>query len=197
MRECKFKSGKSLLEICNENGMPISEVMARRELIYFEGTREENDALMLKSLGVMLESTERALIEKLSLLGGFIGGEGKALYDRIKKNGAMSGMTSKATAYAMSVIEYNASMGRIVAAPTAGSSGIIPGVLRAAKEEYSLDDGELVKALYNAGAIGYIIARGATLSGAEGGCQAEVGAASAISALATLVSCSGTDRSNV
>ena len=84
----------------------------------------------------------------------------------------------------MGVLEVNASMGLIVAAPTAGSSGVIPGVFVALQEEYGFTDDQMVRALFNAGAIGYLITRNATVAGAEGGCQAEVGAASAMAAAA-------------
>ena len=75
-------------------------------------------------------------------------------------------------------------MGLIVAAPTAGSSGVLPGVLCAAQEEYQLTDAEIIEVLYTASAIGYLITRNATTAGAEGGCQAEVGSASAMAAAA-------------
>ena len=78
----------------------------------------------------------------------------------------------------------NASMGLIVAAPTAGSSGVIPGVLCAAQEEYNMEDAVIIQALYTAAAVGYLITRNATTAGAEGGCQAEVGSASAMAAAA-------------
>ena len=86
--------------------------------------------------------------------------------------------------YAMAVLEVNASMGVIVAAPTAGSSGVVPGVLFALQEEFDLPDEELLNGLYTAGAVGYLLMRNASVSGAEAGCQAEVGAASAMAAAA-------------
>ena len=72
-------------------------------------------------------------------------------------------------------------MGLIVAAPTAGSSGVVPGVLLAMQDEHGLSDEKLYQGLLNASAIGYLLMRNATVSGAEAGCQAEVGAASAMS----------------
>ena len=91
---------------------------------------------------------------------------------------------TKAIAYALSVLEVNASMGLIVAAPTAGSSGVVPGSLIAVAEEFNLDEDTLLKALINTSAIGYILTCNASVSGAEAGCQAEVGAASAMAASA-------------
>lgn len=92
----------------------------------------------------------------------------------------------KALAYALAVTEVNAAMGRVVAAPTAGASGIIPGIIIALVEDRSLTDVQAINALLVSGAIGRIIAANATLSGAEGGCQAECGAASAMAAAAAV-----------
>ena len=94
--------------------------------------------------------------------------------------------------YSMAVLEVNASMGLIVAAPTAGSSGVVPGVLMALKEEKGLSDEILYKGLLNAGAVGYLLMRNASVSGAEAGCQAEVGAASAMAASAVVEIMGGT-----
>ena len=118
-------------------------------------------------------------------MGGLIGGEAKKLNNqRISGKSICGTLMSKAITYSMGVLEVNASMGLIVAAPTAGASGVIPGVFLALQEEQGLDDSVMIKALYNAGAIGYIISKNATVAGAEGGCQAEVGTASAMAASA-------------
>ena len=93
-------------------------------------------------------------------------------------------LLGKAMMYAMAVLETNSSMGLIVAAPTAGSAGIVPGLMIAMQEEYGFTDEQMIRALYNAGAIGYLAMRNATVAGAVGGCQAEVGVASAMAASA-------------
>lgn len=179
-----FSTGKELLALCTEKNKSISEVMLVREIAKFGVGREAVWDRMRKSLAVMREGVGRSQTEQMNLLGGYIGGESKALLDRIRREGAMGGMISRASAYAMGVIELNASMGRIVAAPTAGSAGVLPGILVAADEIYDFGEERLTQALFNAGAVGYLIDRNATLSGAEGGCQAEVGAASAMAASA-------------
>lgn len=92
----------------------------------------------------------------------------------------------KAVAAAMAVLEVNASMGQVVAAPTAGSCGILPGVLVTLGEELHLDDDELTKALFTASAIGLIVSKNATVAGAEGGCQAETGTAAAMAAASAI-----------
>ena len=99
---------------------------------------------------------------------------------------------SRAITYAMAVLEVNASMGVIVAAPTAGSSGVVPGVLLALQEEYDLPDEEILKGLYTAGAVGYLLMKNASVAGAEAGCQAEVGSASAMAAAAAVEVMGGT-----
>ena len=88
--------------------------------------------------------------------------------------------------YAMAVLEVNASMGLIVAAPTAGSAGVVPGMMLALQECYRISDQRIVDALFNAGAVGYLAMRNATVAGAVGGCQAEVGIASAMAASAAV-----------
>ncbi len=181
-KKTDFTNARELLALCEAKNIPISEAMLLREISKFETSREEAEERMLRTLNVMRESVARSQTEKMQLLGGYIGGEGKELLVRIKREGAIGGAVSRAAAYAMGVIEWNASMGRIVAAPTAGSAGVLPGILAAMEETYKFDDEALVKALFNAGAVGYLIGRNATLSGAEGGCQAEVGAASAMAA---------------
>lgn len=86
----------------------------------------------------------------------------------------------------MAVLEVNASMGLIVAAPTAGAAGVVPGLLLALQEQYDIPDQKLLEGLLNAGAIGYLAMRNATVAGAVGGCQAEVGIASAMAASAAV-----------
>ena len=82
-------------------------------------------------------------------------------------------MLSRAVAYAMGVLEVNGSMGLIVAAPTAGSSGVVPGVFLALQKEHGSSDEELLAALYNSSAVGFLAMRNASVAGAVGGCQAE------------------------
>ncbi len=95
-----------------------------------------------------------------------------------------SELTSRAIAYAIATGENNANMGQIVAFPTAGASGVIPGVLLAAQKTHDYPDEKLIQGLFNAAGIGIIIAENATLAGAEGGCQAEIGSAVAMAASA-------------
>lgn len=97
----------------------------------------------------------------------------------------------------MGVLQVNASMGLIVATPTAGSSGVLPGAIFALKEEYHFNDKQIMNAVLNASAIGAIIMRNANVSGAEGGCQAEVGSASAMTASAIVELFGGTPKQSL
>ncbi len=204
--ELDFASGAELVAYCEREGVPVSEAMCRRErcMLASDGVAVDNTRRYLeRALAVMRESATAPLDTPVKSMGGLIGGEAAALSklegahgpaanadatDASARKTAPAGvadpMLARATTYAMAVLETNASMGRIVAAPTAGSSGVLPAMLLAAQDSYGFSDDELVRALANAAAIGYLITRNATVAGAEGGCQAEVGAASAMAASA-------------
>ena len=137
---------------------------------------------MQKTLDVMKASVREGLNPDLRSVSGRVGGQA-ALADKPAHVGRF-GLLGKACAYALAVAESNACMGKIVAAPTAGSCGILPGVLLAVQEAEGFSDEALVGALFTAAAIGRVIALQATISGAEGGCQAECGAAAGMAAAA-------------
>lgn len=178
-----FINGKELLECCEAKGMTISEAMILREETVLEHDAGETQQRMHHAWEIMKSSVADALDHNLISMGGLIGGEARKINEfRLMKKNICGTLVTKAVAYAMGVLEVNASMGLIVAAPTAGSAGVLPGVLLAVQEEYDFSDEQMEKALFNAGAIGYLIAKNATVAGAEGGCQAEVGAASAMAA---------------
>lgn len=178
-----FSNGNELLALCRQEQCTIAEVMLQREVQYYDTTEEEALSRMARSYSIMKDAVQEGQTAKLHSMGGLIGGEAKKISAHRKQQKALCGeIVSKAMSYAMGVLEVNASMGLIVAAPTAGSAGVIPGVFYALQEEYGFSDDEMVKALFNAGAIGYIITRNATVAGAEGGCQAEMGTAAAMAA---------------
>ncbi len=141
-------------------------------------------------LAVMRESAKAGLSPTLRSVSGMVGGQAAKMFVPEEIN--RFGLLGKAGAYAMSIAEYNACMGKIVAAPTAGSCGILPGALLAVQEQDGFTDDELVMALFTAAGIGRIIALQATISGAEGGCQAECGAAAAMAAAALVQLYGGT-----
>lgn len=188
-----FYNGKDLLKKCQETNAPISDMMKLRETTAGSLSIEEVDAKLKKALSIMKQSATKPLANPGKSIGGLIGGEAKLVSDHGKTSECVTGsMLSKAISYSMAVLEVNASMGLIVAAPTAGSSGVVPGVLLALADEHNIDDETLCKGLVNASAIGYLLMRNASVSGAEAGCQAEVGAASAMAASAIVEMMGGT-----
>lgn len=188
-----FSNAKKLLELCDSNGMSISEVMKQRE--YDEGTSSKEEIIkkMRRVLEIMRDSATTPVNTPMKSMGGLIGGEAKKLndYSQEKKNIGGS-VLSRGIMYAVAVLECNASMGLIVAAPTAGSSGVVPGLLLAMQDVYSFSDEKVIDALFASGAIGYLAMRNATVAGAVGGCQAEMGVASAMAAAGAVELMGGT-----
>lgn len=182
-----FKTGNELLAFCEKENLKISEVMKKRECTLGETSPEEITRKMAHIWEVMKTSATKAISSPTPSMGGLIGGEASlcALHYREKKH-ICGSLLSRAMTYAMAVLEVNASMGVIVAAPTAGSSGIVPGLLLSLQEEYHFPDTAVYDALFNAAAIGYLAMKNATVAGAVGGCQAEVGVASAMAASAAV-----------
>ena len=190
-----FKNGKELLALCQEHNIKISEVMRQRECELGETTLSEVEQQMKKVWDVMKSSAKKAIKEPTKSMGGLIGGEAHLLSNHLSAGKQICGnILSRGMTYAMAVLEVNATMGVIVAAPTAGSSGIVPGLLLSLQEEHRLSDGSIMDALFNAGAIGYLAMRNATVAGAVGGCQAEVGVASAMAASAAVELLGGTPK---
>ena len=189
-----IKEGKDIIRICQEENITISELAIKYEIEKSGRTREEIREYMAGCLEVMKESVKKALRDDgYEIRGKIIGGQAKTMWERCKKGNTACGDTmAKAVSYALSTMEVNASMGRIVAAPTAGSCGVIPAVLLSIKDTYELDDDQLIDGLLVASFIGMTIAQNATLSGAEGGCQAEIGSASAMAAGAVVAVLGGT-----
>ena len=178
-----FTSGAELIEKCNELNMTISQLCIEREAELTGASKEEVRAKMATSLEIMKKGVERAVTEDIKSVGGLIGGEAKKLENhRNTQKTVCGGLMNKALAAAMGTMEVNASMGLIVAAPTAGSCGILPGAIVTIGKEYGFSDEEMIDALFTASAIGAIITRNATVAGAEGGCQAETGAAASMAA---------------
>lgn len=142
-------------------------------------------ARVLGMLTAMRESVQAGVAASGRSVSGLTGGEAKKYNDYIQQNDSLlGGAAAKAAAYALAASCVNASMGIIVAAPTAGSCGILPGVLLSMQESRGFTDDEIASALLCAAGVGQVIAMRATLSGAEGGCQAECGSASAMAAAA-------------
>ena len=193
-----FSNAKELLELCDNNKMSISEVMKQRECDESTSSKEEITEKMRRVLQIMRDSATMPINTPMKSMGGLIGGEAKKLSDyRDAKKNISSSVLSRGMMYAMAVLECNASMGLIVAAPTAGSSGVVPGLLLAMQDVYSFSDEKIIDALFAAGAIGYLAMRNATVAGAVGGCQAEMGVASAMAAAGAVELMGGTPRQSL
>ncbi|WP_080802970.1 L-serine ammonia-lyase, iron-sulfur-dependent, subunit alpha [Arabiibacter massiliensis] len=184
-----FASGSALLSLCEGRDETISEAFLAREaaLAASLGCADGSAEYLGRALAVMREAAEGPLREAQPSMGGLIGGEAQAMEAlRARGDGVCDEQLALASALAMAVLETNASMGRIVAAPTAGSAGVIPGVLLSLQRTRGLSDDDLARGLACAAAVGYLITRNATVSGAEGGCQAEIGSAAAMAAAAAV-----------
>ena len=188
-----FKNAKELLALCQEKNLPISEVMRQREIILGETTARIVDQRMDRVLEIMKDAAFSPIKDPVISMGGLIGGEARKLCEFHDLGKSLCGnVLGKGITYAMATLETNASMGLIVASPTAGSAGIVPGMMLALQEVYGFSDKKIRQALFNAGAIGYLAMRNATVAGAVGGCQAEVGIASAMAASASVELLGGT-----
>lgn len=188
-----YNTGKELLCKCNEYNLPISEIVMMDEIQNTEIEREKIIANMKAILKVMKNSIECYENKTEPTMGNIIGGEAKKLNEYLSKKKTICGDTiNKAMIRALACSEHNASMGRICAAPTAGSSGILPASLITVAEEQHLDEDILIRGLLTASGIGKIITQNATVSGAEGGCQAECGSAAAMAAAGIVEMAGGT-----
>ena len=188
-----FKNAKELLALCQKKKLPISEVMRQREILLGETTAEIVDQRMDRVLEIMKDAAFSPIKDPVISMGGLIGGEARKLCEFHDLGKSLCGnVLGKGITYAMATLETNASMGLIVASPTAGSAGIVPGMMLALQEVYGSSDKKIRQALFNAGAIGYLAMRNATVAGAVGGCQAEVGIASAMAASAAVELLGGT-----
>lgn len=188
-----FKNARELLALCQEKKLPISEVMRQREILLGETTAEIVDQRMDRVLGIMKDAAFSPIKDPVISMGGLIGGEARRLCEFHDLGKSLCGnVLGKGITYAMATLETNASMGLIVASPTAGSAGIVPGMMLALQEVYGFSIKKIRQALFNAGAIGYLAMRNATVAGAVGGCQAEVGIASAMAASAAVELLGGT-----
>ena len=177
-----------------ENGYDgnVAELMIATEIELSGRSRYEIIQLMTKNLEVMKASVQKGLSKETSR-SGLTGGDAKKLDDYIKKGKTLADLTILSAARnAIAVNEHNAKMGLVCATPTAGSAGCLPAVLTTAIDKLGLTETEQLQFLFTAGAFGLVIANNASIYGAEGGCQAEVGSASAMAAAALTMAAGGT-----
>ena len=182
----KYSSIKELCDAAEAQGVKISELCLKDQAEQMQKPEEELYAIMEKNFDVMIESVGKGNDPKLRSTSGLTGGEGNKMLSYAEKtDGGLSGMfLAKAIGRAMCVSNCNAAMGRIVATPTAGSCGILPGCLVSMYEDKGFSKKDVVMSIFTAGAFGMVIAQNASIAGAEGGCQAECGSASGMAAAA-------------
>ena len=177
-----FKSIEEMVRIAIEEKRMLWEVVRADDMRERGLTEKESMRQMLQMYEAMKESVRQHNPTQKSR-SGLVGGDAKKLKEAMQEGRLLCGdLMNQVMIRAISVSEANACMKRIVAAPTAGSCGVLPGILITLQEEKQLTDEKMVEALYIAAGIGEVIAQRATLSGAEGGCQAEIGAASSMAA---------------
>ncbi|MGI6214884.1 MAG: L-serine ammonia-lyase, iron-sulfur-dependent, subunit alpha [Christensenellales bacterium] len=189
-----MKNIQQLVAECEKSGRRFSDIMLEEEIKNTGLSREDIFNKMRENYAVMQRSLLQGLENEKSH-SGLAGGDAKKLKSYLDLKNALSGeKILKAVNYAIAINECNAAMGVICATPTAGSCGVVPGVLLALKETLKKSDDEIVQALFCAGAVGFVIANNAVISGAAGGCQAEVGSASAMAAAACVELAGGTPK---
>lgn len=174
----RFRTLKELLECCQQEEKSIGEIMLEDQANESGRSQDTEFNTMLEYYQVMKEAVRKGLTEDTTSRSGLTGMDAQRVMKRVEAaETAVGDVACRTMAYALAVSEVNASMGRIIATPTAGSCGIIPGVFVSSQERFDWDDKHLTMGLFTAGALGYVIANNSFVSGAEGGCQAEVGSA--------------------
>lgn len=181
-------SVETLIQLAHDNESSIGQAMIKQEAALKQISEDAVLAQMKYNWQVMKESITTGIENPQKSKGGLIGGEGRKLYDYCRSEQPLlcGSNVMEAVSYALAVAEVNATMGRIVACPTAGSCGIVPGVLKKLQEMDNLSDEQIAVALMTCAGFGMVIAHRASVSGAVGGCQAECGAASAMAAAAAV-----------
>ncbi len=185
-----FDSLAEAVERAQSDRISLGELALRTEAADGLRTRDEVEAALGRALEVMRGAVARGLSGDLRSVSGLVGGDAARL---AKPVGPLAGTVfTDVLAAALAVQEVNAAMGVIVAAPTAGGAGVLPGVLLGLAKHRPVTDDALVRALATAGLVGAVVAVRASLSGAEGGCQAETGAAAGMAAAAGIELLGGT-----
>lgn len=191
--ELNYYSLRDLLESAKKERLPLSALVLAQQAEQLELTEEEVYNRMRENYLVMHASIEPGCSPKLRSTSGLTGGDAHKMRCAVEKGKNLTGSLLGGALYrALAVSELNASMGRIVAAPTAGSCGIVPAAVLTMEEEKNLSLRKCVMSLFTASAVGMVIANNASLAGAEGGCQAECGSAAAMAAAAVVELSGGT-----
>ncbi|MGM8214431.1 L-serine ammonia-lyase, iron-sulfur-dependent, subunit alpha [Bacillaceae bacterium W0354] len=189
-----FRNVSELIELADKQNIPISEVMILQEIEESGKTREEIIEQMERSLDVMEKAVEDGL-KGVKSHSGLTGGDAVLIQNYMKEKKTLSGdLLLDVVSKAVATNEVNAAMGTICATPTAGSAGCVPGVLFGLKERLNPTREQMVRFLFTAGAFGQVVANNAFISGAAGGCQAEVGSAAGMASAAAVEMAGGTPQ---
>lgn len=190
--EVLFRNVRELVERAEKEEKLISEIMIEQEIMMTNRSRDDIMAQMDRNLTVMEEAVEKGL-RGVQSVSGLTGGDAVLLQAYIEKGNSLSGqLLLDAVSKAVATNEVNAAMGTICATPTAGSAGVVPGTLFAVKNQLNPTREQMVRFLFTSGAFGFVVANNASISGAAGGCQAEVGSAAAMAAAAIVELAGGT-----
>lgn len=191
----KYDTISELVAEAEKQGKKISELVLEDQAAACETTKEEMYKRMFKSFRIMQTSVDDGLEEDTRSVSGLTGGSAWKMKQQVDAGKNICGhLFGQAMTMALAVSETNACMGKIVAAPTAGSCGILPAVLISVMNEKDIPAEDVVMSLFTASALGLVIANKASIAGAEGGCQAECGSASAMAAGALVEMCGGTPQ---
>jgi L-serine dehydratase len=180
----QFETAKNLLDLTKRRKAPISEIAKLYESERSGYALSTIRNKMKLTRNIMYQAVKKGIKTGKKSIMGISGGDAQKVYNSLKNLRMMMGnkVTVRAMAYALAVGEQNARMGRIVAFPTAGGAGVVPGVLFSCAEHFKAGKRKLLRGMFCASAIGMIITQGATISAAKGGCQAEIGTAVAMAA---------------
>ncbi len=190
----KIATAKDILLIKETHNLNLFEIALQYEV----SNSDLDQGVIVNTMARQWQIMKQAITLGLDpdnqhLHGKILGREAIKLKTSFESGKSICGTTTtKAIMYALSTMEVNMAMGQIVAAPTAGASGVLPGTLKALQETYHLEDSKIIEALFVAGLVGMIIAKQASISGAKGGCQAEIGSAASMAAAATVYVLDGT-----
>lgn len=181
---------EDIVRLADRESISFSEVVLRAEIESTDSTKEDVLTEIRRRIQIFKESVRDGIEDTRRSKSGMSGGQAKQLDDR--KPVFLSDLTYRALRYAISVNEANAKMFRIVACPTAGACGILPGVMQAVGEVYNCDDQAYINGFLAAAGVGNVVTNQACVAGAVGGCQAEVGTAAAMAAACAVAMMGGT-----
>ena len=191
----KYDSIADLVSAAEKENVRISDLVIKEQAEARECSVEEMYNKMYKSFKVMIEAVEKGIVKDSRSVSGLTGGSAWKMREQVAAGKNICGpVFGNAMIMALAVSETNACMGKIVAAPTAGSCGILPATILSVMDDRKIPEKDVVMSMFTASAIGLVAANKASIAGAEGGCQAECGVGSAMAAAAVTEMCGGTPQ---